>query len=95
MPSEPVTTAAGRVSAVPAPLVWCCSCREAQEFAGLEAAIDRASAERDALSERISAAAASGDFTNAAALGEELAAAEQAIDAKTERWLELAELAEG
>ena len=50
-------------------------CREAQEFAGLEAAIDRASAERGELSERIAAAAASGDFTGAAALGEQLAAA--------------------
>ncbi|KAK9833294.1 hypothetical protein WJX81_003890 [Elliptochloris bilobata] len=69
--------------------------REAQEFAGLEAEIDRMGAERDALSAHAAAAATSGDYVEAAALGQRLAEAEQAIDQRTERWLELAELAEG
>jgi len=73
--------------------VW--TCREAQEYAGLEAEIDRMSSERDALSERVATAAATGDYEAVAALGEQLASAEDKIDQRTERWLELAELAEG
>jgi hypothetical protein len=69
--------------------------REAQEYAGLEAEIERLGAERDALGARAAAAAAAGDYAAAARLGEQLAVAEEVIDARTERWLELAELAEG
>ncbi len=77
------------------PAPRCAPRREAQEYAGLEAEIERLGAERDELSARAAAAAASGDYVAAARLGEQLAADEEVIDARTERWLELAELAEG
>ena len=69
--------------------VWC---REKKEYEALEGQIDALSAEKADLDAQLAAAGA--DYELMTRISERLSAIGADIDAKTERWLELAEVAE-
>jgi ATP-binding cassette subfamily F protein uup len=67
--------------------------KEQQELAGLEAAIEALEAEQAKLQDEINDSGS--DYTKLQALVERLQRLEVELEAKTERWLELSEFAEG
>jgi ATP-binding cassette subfamily F protein uup len=71
----------------PRKLTW----REQQELAGLETQVETLEVERARLQAEINAY--SNDYTRLQALVEQLQRLEAEIEAKTERWLELSEVA--
>lgn len=68
--------------------------REKEEFSKLEQEIDALTADKDDLHAKITATASTGDFVKANELSTELRMLGDKLEAKTERWLELAERAE-
>jgi polyhydroxyalkanoate synthesis regulator phasin len=68
------------------------ACREKQEYASLEGEIDRLTGRKQKLENRL--ATAGGDYVLVAEISEQLAEVIDEIDKKTDRWLELAEVAE-
>jgi ABC transporter C-terminal domain len=68
--------------------------REKEEFAALEGLIDELSAKKEELERSVAAEAKKGDFMKVKELSAELERVAAAVEAKTDRWLELAERAE-
>ena len=73
-----------------------CACREKQELDRLPAEIDTLTAAKAACEEQLAALSQQGShgYQQAAELGVKLAKLASDIDAKTERWLELEDLAD-
>ena len=67
-------------------------CREKQEFESIEGIIDDLSAQKQDLEREL--AATNNDYELMAELSQHLEKLSEMIDTKTDRWLELAELAE-
>ena len=68
------------------------ACREKQEYESLEGIIDDLSAQKQDTEREL--ALVSGDYELMLELSQRLDKLTQQIDAKTDRWLELAEMAE-
>lgn len=68
------------------------TCREKKEYEALDGQVDALSAKKSDLEQRL--AAAGSDYALMTELSQELERVVADIDAKTERWLELAEIAE-
>ena len=68
------------------------ACREKQEYESLEGIIDDLSAQKQGTEREL--ASVSGDYELMLELSQRLDKLTQQIDAKTDRWLELAEMAE-
>lgn len=68
--------------------------REKEEYAKLEGEVDTLSDKRDALEASIAETANTGDFAKVAELTADLQRLSDEVEAKTDRWLELAERAE-
>lgn len=77
---------------VAASVACACLCREKKEYEALEGQIDALLDEKSDLEKRL--AAAGGDYALMAELSQHLDEVVSEIDAKTERWLHLAEIAE-
>ena len=70
-------------------------CREKQEFDQLEAQIDKLSIQKDELEAKISQHAADGiHYSEVVQLSKSLAGLSAEIEDKTERWLELSDIAD-
>ena len=70
-------------------------CREKQEFEHLEVQIDKLTAEKDVLEAQITQNAANGTgYAEVVQMSESLASLAAQIESKTERWLELSDLAD-
>lgn len=69
------------------------TCREKQEYESLEGTIDDLSTQKKDTERELTATA--GDYERMLELSQRLDKLNEQIDAKTDRWMELAEMAEG
>lgn len=76
-------------------LSFCCAHREKQEFEHLEFEINKLTADKDALDAQISQNAADGgQYQEILQMTQTLAKLATEIETKTERWLELSDIAD-